>query len=483
MRYLHCAILVAIYFVLSPLPTEAGPGNPNDPNVSTSTYILMQLTNNETDDQHAVISGTNVAWRNAGDGNSYPSVMLRNPTKYGQVHQNLGSHTIVSTSLNIDENIVAFSKHGEVHISDGNDPVNISQSFSNPDDFPQIAYPFVTYRSDLVGMQLYNIKHGTTSDLPGGNSANRLTFYDKGNNEYGAYHVYVEAVGGDCDIWAYDLLSDEVTQVTNNNQQWNIHDIDVKGDHVVWSANYDDSAPTAADYEIYGYHLDVGPSSYTQISQNDLEDHYPQTNGQVVLWQEETPASNPDNLMIHQNGTTSLFAQSGTRVNIDETTIAWIDPLSPSGGMRVQTDGVDYDFSSFAGSYSYFAISGKNIVWSEWDGNDDEIWAAFWGGSNAILTGLDLSLINLGGLQLTDADLRFTSLRSALIEGTDFRGADLTGATSLQYAIGQAIFSHETILPAYFNAYDAGWTYVTPEPSTLLLALFGLALLPRRRRR
>jgi len=34
-----------------------------------------------------------------------------------------------------------------------------------------------------------------------------------------------------------------------------------------------------------------------------------------------------------------------------------------------------------------------------------------------------------------------------------------------------------------FDAQAAGWSYVTPEPSALLLALLGLGLLPWRRRR
>jgi hypothetical protein len=86
-------------------------------------------------------------------------------------------------------------------------------------------------------------------------------------------------------------------------------------------------------------------------------------------------------------------------------------------------------------------------------------------------------------LQLINGDLRFTSLRSALIQGTNFSGSDLSGATGLEYAIGQAIYSHRTLLPAGFDPVAAQWSYVTPEPRSVVLCVLGiLAILSARRR-
>jgi len=73
--------------------------------------------------------------------------------------------------------------------------------------------------------------------------------------------------------------------------------------------------------------------------------------------------------------------------------------------------------------------------------------------------------------------MRLTNLEGTLLDDADLRGADLTGATGLEYAIGPAYFSHETLLPAYFNAHDAGWTYQTPEPSGCVAMLVGLLVL------
>ncbi len=106
-------------------------------------------------------------------------------------------------------------------------------------------------------------------------------------------------------------------------------------------------------------------------------------------------------------------------------------------------------------------------------------------------------------VDLTDAVLSLADLSFADLTGADLTGADLTGAN-----LGGSDFSnilyyddatwtdayywipHE---PTWHSGMDTAWrdsvgiversSLVSPEPSTLLLALFGLALLPRRRRR
>jgi MYXO-CTERM domain-containing protein len=308
-------------------------------------------------------------------------------------------------------------------------------------------------------------------------------------------HVVYRAEGpmGD-EVWAFDLYEQEYTRLSDPNYHWNVRSVDIEGNQVVWSASYSDNGPEYEDWEIYTYHLLEGPTSYEQVTQNSVSDIDPRTNGESAAWLTgvfEDGFLTTDQLITNEGGVHNVIAESNYfREFVYDDVIAWTIHYSEAAGgaLRIRDGNDEYQFSEHAGAY-YLQVDGKNLAWMESDvppgdpNGDFEIWAAYYIGRSAVLTGLDLSLMDLSDEPLFGADLRYTDLRSALIEGTDFRGADFTGATNLEYAIGQAIFSHQTILPEYFNAHDAGWSYVTPEPTALLLALFGLALLPRRRRR
>ena len=112
-----------------------------------------------------------------------------------------------------------------------------------------------------------------------------------------------------------------------------------------------------------------------------------------------------------------------------------------------------------------------------------DIYAAFYAGPYADLTRMKFIWDELREIDLKWAWLQETDWSEAMIQGTNFSGANLWGATGLGYAQGIPTFSHQTMLPDGFDAHSAGWNYVTPEPSAVLLALLGLCMLPRRRRR
>ena len=122
----------------------------------------------------------------------------------------------------------------------------------------------------------------------------------------------------------------------------------------------------------------------------------------------------------------------------------------------------------------------------------------------ANLRNANLTDANLFSADLTDADLRNailngTDLTGALMWGMDLSGADLSGSdfTNVAYyndATWTDAFYYTDNEPTWDSGMDAAWrssagilalapTSSVPEPSTLLLALFGLALLPRKRRR
>ncbi len=128
--------------------------------------------------------------------------------------------------------------------------------------------------------------------------------------------------------------------------------------------------------------------------------------------------------------------------------------------------------------------------------------------TDADLTDATLTNAALDHADLTNATLYNADLTDAVLYYTDFSGADLTGADLTGANLGGSDFSnilyyddatwtdayywipHE---PTWHSGMDTAWrdsvgiversSLVSPEPSTLLLALFGLALLPRRRRR
>ena len=136
----------------------------------------------------------------------------------------------------------------------------------------------------------------------------------------------------------------------------------------------------------------------------------------------------------------------------------------------------------------------------------------------AYLNSADLTSANLGsadlwqaaliGADLSDANLRRAELRLAFLGNADLSGADLSGAdlrsadlsgsdlSNVNYynTTWTGAFYYTNNEPTWDSGMDRAWrtsvgilalapTNAVPEPSTLLLALLGLALLPRKRQR
>ena len=112
--------------------------------------------------------------------------------------------------------------------------------------------------------------------------------------------------------------------------------------------------------------------------------------------------------------------------------------------------------------------------------------------SIANLSGADLALADLSGAKLILADLSGADLNLTVLGGADLSGAilevdDYSGAT------WEGAFYRTENEPTWATGMDSAWRLaagivavdpinVVPEPATLLLAFFGMAMLPRRRR-
>ena len=127
--------------------------------------------------------------------------------------------------------------------------------------------------------------------------------------------------------------------------------------------------------------------------------------------------------------------------------------------------------------------------------------------SYADLTGADLTNANLGyahlysanltGAYLTGADLTGADLTGAYLTGADLSGSDFSNVVHYGHSDGTSwtdAFYYTDNEPNWHSNMAAAWRTsvgilaldrpsTIPEPSTLLLAVLGLALLPRRRRR
>jgi hypothetical protein len=141
----------------------------------------------------------------------------------------------------------------------------------------------------------------------------------------GNYFVYTKQTTSAQELWGYHFPSQTKTLLTDPNYTWTLHpsltiDVDLDGSQVAWSASYGDNGPLYADYEVYTYDLALGPSSYRQVTQNDIDDNAPRIAGDRLAWMAET-AGLPA-IMLEQAGNVESVGE-GYLIGLSDTTIAW----------------------------------------------------------------------------------------------------------------------------------------------------------------
>ena len=104
--------------------------------------------------------------------------------------------------------------------------------------------------------------------------------------------------------------------------------------------------------------------------------------------------------------------------------------------------------------------------------------------------GVRLYNANLSGANLTRADLSYAELSYAELSDANLSGADFSDIGSYKYTNWDDAFYYTDNEPTWAAGMDAAWRSSVgilaiapvPEPAAILLALVGLALLPRRSR-
>jgi len=174
-----------------------------------------------------------------------------------------------------------------------------------------------------------------------------------------------------------------------------------------------------------------------------------------------------------------------------------VDPIQFYYGGNHSYSGINLEPSA----YLYGAVL-KDANLSSADLNSANLYAATLSSANlssANLSDAYLRWASLSYAVLNDAHLQGATLTGAALWGANLTGADLSGSILTQaydynHATWTDAFYYTDNEPTWDSGMDAAWrtsagilalapTSAVPEPSTILLALLGLALLPRRRRR
>ncbi|MDG2208025.1 MAG: pentapeptide repeat-containing protein [Pirellulales bacterium] len=509
---LLCA-LSALY--VSPHTILAGPPQPG-PQAPQSKYLIRRISDTpddgDIDDVNPKISGTSLVWQ-SGPRGDYDSQQVKfyNPSlshPLGGVGLGSKMYTPISAGGNYHlssagDRVMWMEDIGgqaDIFSSNGVSIANLSQS-GVKETHPRSLDTRSTYlQSGNIVIHEGNSQHQVVAS-PGYHIGHRYAATDD-------YLVYLERPNNNVEtahlLKAYHFDT-QTTQtltyhafdytVAGNTEYYQRLNFAIDGSTVYYAASYDFYGPAHDDHEIYTYDLSVGDSSLTFISSDGVDDIFPQAAGGRAAWYKKHIPDDPNSsasIILHEGGTSSVLeSDGGVLWGLSDSRVVFSNSI---GEQFVLANGIVVDKDTHLGTvvnqYSIVDVSGQNyaLTRAEHSANHSshewEVFAGYFIGPGAVLTGLDLSYEDFSAHSLRNADMRLTNLEGVLLDDADLRGADLTGAVGLDYAIGPAYFSHETIFPTSFNPHEAGWTFVSPEPSALLMLLLGsLFVIPGVRRR
>ena len=260
---------------------------------------------------------------------------------------------------------------GEIYFYDGNSVTRLTDdAFS--DGIQQISGSYAAWTSAERTGQFTLVYSLVVYD---GNDTRRIFDYvDQGNGANprisGPSVVFSGHDGADTELYIHNIDANTITPLTSNNYTDASPSID--GSYVVWAGW---GGTIGSDKEILFY----DGTTTTRITDNDYEDSFPVVSGKNLFWRGKEGGSSTDYDVFFYKGTVPI------KLTVNE----YNDNGSISGDNVVWSvyDGVDNEIFFYEGGNvtqltdnstddANPAISGKNVVWRRHDGNDYEIFLA-----------------------------------------------------------------------------------------------------------
>ena len=267
-------------------------------------------------------------------------------------------------------------------------------------------------------------------------------------NTWGNQAAWIAGDGTESpEVWMYDGAM--ATQITDN--MWPEHDVGIADGRAVWRRLNGYDASTGVP--IYGVEYFDGTAIH-----NFGRGSSPVISAEGVAWVTEGGGVSYHDIV---RDVTRLIVEDGANARnlaIDGSSIAFyadnaLEEFNQArivdGQIELETFEIEVYISSYLGgtfSMAYSSVAGSPLA----------------------------------GVDLGDLDLSHIIFDGNDITGTNFGGADLFAASGLETTTGTAIYSHLTTLPGNFDPQTAGWSYVTPEPATIITLLLGFLLYPWR---
>ena len=258
-------------------------------------------------------------------------------------------------------------------------------------------------------------------------------------------------IGGDGseapEVWMYDGAT--ATQITDN--MWPEHDVGIADGRVVWNRLNGYDASTGAP--IYGVEYFDGTAIH-----NFGRGSSPVISAEGVAW-------------VTEGGGVSYhdIVRDVTRLIVED-------------GANARNLAIDGSSIAFYADNAMEEFNQARIVDGqiELETFENEVYVSSYLGGTFSMAYSSVAGSPLAGVDLGDLDLSHIIFDGNDVTGTNFGGADLFAASGLETTTGTAIYSHLTTLPDNFDPQAAGWSYVTPEPATIITLLLGFLLCPWR---